>query len=360
MRSLLLMSALALSGCAGLTSRPLGAASTRPAEGIVYHLPRADIVITVTVEGAGKDAKVTETTIAAGGAYADLRTEYLLNVERNHIGETVIDIGVTQDGLLNSANATSTPKIIEALQFVAEKSAAIGAAAATPDQKKNTCRTEGSHTFLVPVIRDDEPADAGLKFTLKTDNEGKTKTASLTTKICGDALTVRVEDLVPASNLDLRAQAESSDRQGVYYRQSRPFRVTVTPINDGFGLHADQVILSPTRSPLRLLPYARSLFGRGEVALTFVQGQPQTFKQTVDGEIPGLLKLPAAILQAYFAAVGALFNGFSGRDAAEAKAIGSEIQLELAKQKLASCMAAAKKSPPDAALLQSLGCTGSN
>jgi hypothetical protein len=347
MRMLLVVTAVALSGCAGLTSRPLGQATAQPAEGIVYHLPRADIVITVTTtaEGGGA-AAVSAISIAAGGAYADLRTEYLLNVERNPLGESVIDIGVTNDGLLTTADAKSTPKLIEALAVVAEKAAAVSAASKIQDPAGNACLNAGTHTFLVPILRDDEGQGTGFSL-----SRGKFRTT-----VCGKALTVNVQELFPATAEALKAQAAADTRQGVYYRQSRPYRVTVTPSKPGFGLHADQVVLSPTRSPLRFLPYARSLFGRGEVTLAFSNGQPQAFQQTVDGEIPGLLKLPAAVLEAYFAAVGAVFNGFSGRDKAEAGAINSEIQLQLARQKLAACMAAARKNPPDPALLNSLGC----
>ncbi len=55
--------------------------------------------------------------------------------------------------------------------------------------------------------------------------------------------------------------------------------------------------------------------------------------------------------------MGAVFNGFSARDKAEAGAAVSEIQLEMAKHKLAACMAAIRKDPEDSQWLQSLGCT---
>jgi hypothetical protein len=369
MRTIFCLSFLAVGGCASLTSQPLtepkAGDSAKVEEGLVYHLPRNDVLVTVVTGDAGA---VESITIAPSPSYADTRSSFVLNFERNLIGDSVIDIGVTPDGLLTKSDASRTPKLVEALAIVVEKSKLLlQSPTLTPAAG---CKNKGSHQFLLPIVtRAEEKAHKealalekakpestpeALEKAQNNANLDISDRGSYSTKICGKDLAVSVEELVPAPAL--AAQPVGEARPGVYYRQSRPFKVVVTPTGD-FGLNAQQVVLSPSRSPLRFLPYERTVLAKGAVTLAFANGQPQAFVQTVEGEIPALLTLPAAVLQAYFAAVGAVFNGFSARDTAEAGAAVSELQLEMARQKLAACMAAIRKDPKDSQLLQSLGCT---
>ncbi|MBP6251365.1 MAG: hypothetical protein KA387_01350 [Rubrivivax sp.] len=350
MRTIFCLSFLAVGGCASLTSQPLTEPKEGDAakveEGLVYHLPRNDVLVTV-VTG---DARAVESiTIAPGPSYADTHSSFVLMFERNLIGDSVIDIGVTADGLLTKSDASRTPKLVEALAVVVEKSKFT--MQSLPLGSETSCRIKGSHQFLLPI-----PSGAEEKDPKKKPEFNFTLDRRYSTTICGNDIEVSVEELVPATAAALAVQPVGEARPGVYYRQSRPFKVVVKPTGD-FGLNAQQVILSPSRSPLRFLPYERTVLAKGAVTLGFVNGQPQAFNQTVDGEVPALLTLPAAVLQAYFAAVGAVFNGFSARDKAEAGAAVSEIQLEMAKHKLAACMAAIRKDPEDSQWLQSLGCT---
>lgn len=349
MRAILCLSFLAVGGCASLTSQPLSKPeSGAPAsveEGLVYHLPRNDVLVTVAT---GDDEVVESITIAPSPSYADRDSSFVLKFERNLIGDSVIDIGVSPDGLLTKSDASRTPKLVEALQAVVEKSKI--AALAAPRTPATSCKNKGAHQFLLPIPRWAEEKRPGK--VASNPSAGW----SGTTEICGGELAVTVTELVPATAPELEAQPAGEARHGVYYRQSRPFKVQVEP-KGGFGLTVEQLVLSPSRSPLRFLPYERTLLAKGAVTLGFLDGQPQAFNQTVEGEIPALLTLPAAVLQAYFAAVGAVFNGFSARDKAEAGAAVSELQLEMARQKLAACMAAIRKDPKDSQLLQSLGCT---
>lgn len=351
-RRLLVLLACTVSGCASLSSEPVSPDGGDGKEGLTYHLPRRDIVLTVVVDANGA---ATQIAIDAGSAYADLSQAYLLRLSRSAIGNSKVDIGVTADGLLTKADASTTPKLVEALQFVADEAAKIKSLASPAAAPANPCASAGSHRFRLPLLshRDDAappPELAHLRFVQH----------AFSAKLCGDALEVTVRELAPMVAPPPGAASDPSRtaaaRPGVYYRQSRPFLVTVKPTGD-FGFHAVQVVASPTRSPTRFLPYERTAFAQSTVALGFSDGQPNAFVEDVEGEIPALLKLPAAVLRAYFAAIGAVFDGFSKRDSAEAGALNNALQLELAKQKASACLAAIKNDPKNKTLLDDLGCS---
>lgn len=337
-------SLLSVGACTSLSSTPLSDATDR---GLVYQLPRNDAVVTVVTERHAEEDMVfvKSISIAAGPAHADRDAgEYVLRFNRSLIGDSNIDIGVTPDGLLTKSNASATPKLVEALTTVAETAtkvtaqvAALPASAPVRTGKINTCNLPGSHQFRVPI----SAATAAER--------------APATPICGGVLEATVSKL--GSSSKVASVAADGWADGVYYRQSEPFVVTVKPEKGGsFGFESAALVLSSSLANRRFLPFKGTLFGRNDARVGFVDGQPQSFVQTTDGELPALLKLPASLLQAYFAAVGALFNGFSARDKAEAGAIANDIQLELVKQKLTICMAAIQKNPSDAEYLKTLGC----
>lgn len=350
-RRLLVLLACTVSGCASLSSEPVSPDGGDGKEGLTYHLPRRDIVLTVVVDANGA---ATQIAIDAGSAYADLSQAYLLRLSRSAIGNSKVDIGVTADGLLTKADASTTPKLVEALQFVADEAAKIKSRRQAGSAAANPCANAGSHRFVLPLLRlqdDSTPAPAPELAPFKFVNH------AYSSDVCGGTLAVTVRELAPiAASAAGAADTSVAARPGVYYRQSRPFLVTVKPTGD-FGFHAVQVVASPTRSPTRFLPYERTAFAQSTVALGFSDGQPNAFVEDVEGEIPALLKLPAAVLRAYFAAIGAVFDGFSKRDSAEAGALNNALQLELAKQKASACLAAIKNDPKNKTLLDDLGCS---
>lgn len=354
-RGALLTAALpgVLAGCASLSSEPVSPDGGDGKEGLVYHLPRRDIVVTVIVDANGA---ATDIAIDAGAAYADPAQAYLLRLNRSAIGNSKVDIGISADGLLTKADASTTPRLLEALQFVAEEAAKLKSQRAPANAGANPCANAGSHRFRLPLLshREEKNPPAELK---PYQFAGQ----AFSTTVCGGTLAVTVRELAPLAPVAAAQSAQPPDpgaaaRTGVYYRQSRPFLVTVAPM-DGFGFHAVQVVASPTRSPTRFLPYERTAFAQSTVTLGFSDGQPNAFVEDVEGEIPALLKLPAALLRAYFSAIGAVFDGFSKRDSAEAGALNNALQLELAKQKTSACLAAIKSDPKNKTLLDDLGCS---
>ena len=101
----------------------------------------------------------------------------------------------------------------------------------------------------------------------------------------------------------------------------------------------DRVML-PNHSPVQFLPVEKSLFANNSSDVTFSYGVLKKYGQTVDGEVLALVKLPADILKAYFAAIGAMFT--SRKSAATEEAAYLEALLQLTKKQASTekCLAA--------------------
>lgn len=320
------------SGCASMHSTPLTNDQTA-AEGLVYHLPRRDVVVTVTVDAQGK---VSQVTAAPGPAYADLSQPFVLGFERSAFAKHDIDIAVSTDGLLTKSDATYSPTLAAALEDIVQSAGRFQAR--TSGGAKCTA-APGVHVFVLPVPprqRCDEPSFA------------------LETSICLDEMTVKVREVAaaepPSAGCAGASAFGSASRVGVFYRQSRPYTVEVTPRTA--GLNVQQTVLLPTRSPTRFLPMSRVLFADASAKVGFAGGEPITLVQSAEGEGSELIKLPAKLLQAYFAAVGAVFTGRTERDTQRAEAAAAEARLQAVRQQMALCRAAASAKPADPALVE--------
>lgn len=314
----------ACTGCATYTSDV--ARSAHLDEGLVYYLPRKDVVVTVTVSA---DATSTSVGIDASAAYADRSRAFLLRYQRSPIAKNVMDIGVTAGGLLSSASATSTVQLDQALASIANLAGMSGARgfAMTPAPAEK-CALPGTYVFSYPL----EPEPNGVVG-----------------KPCGISVSIsRVADarVVPAR------PEEPGARAGIYYRQLVPYRVKAS--GGASGIAKETIVFSPTGSPDLFLPLSRNLFANNESTLTLVEGALTGYKQDSDGELVALLKLPAAIISAYFAAAGSLFDAFSTRDSKEAAALTSAMKLELERLKYQACLAAVRNKDDEA--IKSLGC----
>lgn len=322
---------LLCAGCASLHSTPL--TNDQPTEGLVYHLPRRDVVVTVTVDDEGGIAGLTA---AAGPAYADVSHAYVLGFERSAFATHEIDITVSVDGLLTKSDATYSASLAAALEAVTES---VGSLRASGLRGKTCSGRPGSHVFVLPV---------------SPRQDGDNAPFDQRTAICGGEMTVQVQEHMVDRSAPAACQGAScwgsGTRVGVFYRQSRPYTVTVTPKTAGLNL--TQTVLLPTRSPTRFLPMSRALFADASAKVGFEGGEPVTLVQTAEGEGSELIKLPAKLLQAYFAAVGAVFTGRAGRDTRAAEAAAAEARLQTVKQQMALCRAAASAQPADPAVVQ--------
>lgn len=349
MRGWIFASALLTAGCASIQSTPLPHAGLA-AEGLIYHLPRRDIVVKVTVvskpasadtSGAPQAAEVSnvsDITVERGPAYADISQRFALGFERSAFADHSIDIGISVDGLLTKSNATYSATLAAALESVADGVAA----SRTQASDSQPCTAAGVHVFVLPVPPRTTSCEAAL---------------DITQMICGKAIKVRVQELAPSAPPGASAPACSAAqgygdqaRVGVFYRQSQPYTVTVTPVSAGWNLV--QTVLLPSRSPTRFLPMDRALFADTSAEVGFEHGEPTTLKQSANGEGSEMLKLPAKVAKAYFAAVGAVLTGLTNRDTQRADAAAAQARALAAQQQLALCRAAASAKPVDPALVE--------
>jgi len=139
-------------------------------------------------------------------------------------------------------------------------------------------------------------------------------------------------------------------QSGVFYRQNLPYLMTA----DGSDVHTAAFVYSPTESPTYFLPISRTFFSNNSAEFGFAEGMPKTYKQETQGEIVALLKIPADVVAAYFAAMGSLFDAFKSRDSKEAEVLAGSVKLELAKQKYDACIAAIKAN--DQTRIKELAC----
>ena len=169
---------------------------------------------------------------------------------------------------------------------------------------------------------------------------------------CGwKAKVARLPSDKSALDLSVPNKAESYS-SGVFYRQNVPYSLAIS--NDAGVKSLDFLMFSPNGSPTLFLPASRTLFSDNVAEFAFVDGSPTTYKQETTSEAVALLKLPATVVSAYFAAMGSMFDAFSTRREKQIADMSGEVKLALARQHYEDCIAAISKKDDDA--IKNLGC----
>lgn len=321
---IILAVSLCVAGCASISSEPAAGGS----EGLVYFLPKKDVLVTVVKKTDASKVVTTTVTIASTAAFPDTARPYAINFNRNLVGKNAMNVGVSSMGLLSSAKSTSTSGLTDALKNLAESAGMLvspGLAALPPVPPP--C-ADGTHTFLYTVDDGSKDDACDLKISIK--------------RVAAAAAGAPSTGALPAPS--------EGSKAGVFYRQEEAFKVTA----EGAGVRVTTIVLSPSLSPTRFLPVARSLFASAEADFGFVDGMPTKYDQNADGELIALLKLPADVIGAYFGAVGKMFDNFKARDTKEAEVLAASTKAELAKKKYDACLDAIKNKKD--ALVTQLGC----
>ncbi|WP_139214265.1 hypothetical protein [Pseudomonas sp. NFACC02] len=285
--------------------------SDNTGDGLRYYLPNKDISIKIVVQGG----KISSVALDSTSAYPDESKNYLLRFKGGITGKNVANVGVDTNGLLTSTKSTATSGVSEAFQNLAGLAGSVLAKPASTTLAE-AC-TDGTHTFIVPATQEPYSGTAcGLNVSISKKQQ---------------------RDVVSSRSL-------TANRSGVYYRQAEPYLVSVSG-----GFNASALVFSPSQSPTYFLPISRTLFANGEADFGFVDGMPTKYNQSTDGEVVGLLTIPAAVIGAYFGAVGKLFESFKSSDEKSSAQLLASTKLEMDKVKYSAC-ADAIKSKDDVAL----------
>ncbi len=264
----------------------------------------------------GKKTVKAETT----SPYPDRGQAYWLQFGANWLGKNTLDIGVSANGLLQSASSKTEPGISAAL---------IGLAKGLAQQKimgfdggndrADPCKADipGTYTFHV-----------SFEQALSDDRDSSSGPCGL--KVIALDMTELGEDVV------LDAYQPPSKGNGIYYRQTVPYAVIIA--NDDGEMVG--LLSSPSLSGTYFLPVNATLFAQSSAEFTFQSGIPTKYKQESDGELVGLLKIPADVIAAYFGAIGETLGSLSSNAESESALIQAELDLELAKLRQEQCLAA--------------------
>lgn len=280
-------------------------------EGLMYFLPKKDIVVTVTI--AKEKPPVLE--IATTPAYPDVEHDYYLSYNGSVVGKNKLSVVVSDNGLLNSATSTATSEIgitLEKLATAVAESTPIPAAEAEEAELCSEPGTYVDHFDAAEVIRAAGP--------------------------CGSVVTI--EKLGFSNSLRGTVDHGSDQGPGYHYRSQLPYRVTLIGRQGAANHQVVAVVLSPSESGVRFLPVEKTLFATNTATLEFNDGVPTKYEQEVSGEITAFLALPAEVIGAYFSAIGEILRRDKELLTAENELRAAELELSVANHKRELCLSA--------------------
>lgn len=316
-----------LIACASIESQdvPQTAPQAASVEGLSYYMPNKDFVVTLSIKGQ----KPEKAGIGTTPAYPDLSRQYVLRYGRNWLGKNTLDVAVTPAGLLSTATSSTQSGVAEALRGLASSVGSSQALGASAVPTGTVCSADGDYTFVFQKPGVYRPC-------------GEAVTISIGAASAPVSAPVSAPPTGPAPEPE--PQALSGPAQaGIFYRQERPYLVTVT----GGAVNAAALVYSPSEARTHFLPIARTFFSGNSAEFELVDGMPKRYKQASDGEGLALFKLPADVLAAYFSALGSLFDSFKSNDGKQAQALGESLKLEFAKKKFDACMEALRAGDED-------------
>ncbi|GEM_PF-6061661 len=307
-----------LSACAGIKSVQ-NPSNDELANGITYFMPKKDFMVTIEVKGGKID--IDKIKLETTPSYPDLSKQYVLTDKKNLFAQSDFNFSLTRSGLLTSGKShirSDFPLIFaELAQMAGGIGGANGKIFIQTQPAKLECK-DGTHTFIYKTSGD--YSACGMKI-----------------KIEKNAETINI---VPSPYIDNKGHA------GIYYRQDIPYLMTAK----GNGLNTAAIIFSPSESPTHFLPISEVLFSKNDADIALQDGVLIGFKQAREGEALALVKLPASIINAYFSAIGSIFDKIGKNNTSEKTAIQNLIDLELAKKKYNDCINAIKTN--DKALIE--------
>ncbi len=315
---------VACAGCASYLSTP---ADNKSVDGISYFMPRQAIAVQVAVDAKG----VQTASVVPVSPIPDLRRHFVLTYETNMLGENATSIGVSSQGLLESSGSTATSGVDATLKNLAGVAGTASAMAAMappppppgalppppppPPQQPPSCAAGQTYTMLIwpENVGDEEPVGPLCNFMVR-----------IRKSLLGNGP-------VPDS---AEAAPNQSGSSGIFYKTQLPYLVEFTDAAGGQPNYA--IAFSPDEAPISFLPVERTFFAKNTATITLKDGVLNQFAQDDTGEIVAASQIPADVISAYFAAVGAAFSSFSSNNSAANAASLSEAKRQACTAALAA------------------------
>ena len=318
----IVLAAIAFAACSSIKSIESPGQGTKSVDGLTYFMPKKDLLVTIKIEGD----KITKVTLGTTPSYPDLSKQYVLRYQKNLVGKNTLDVGINEAGLLTSAKSTTVSQVTDVFKALAATAGLSKPFAVVPSEKLMACGV-GDHSFV---------------YDFREFSCGVTKTP------CG--IKIEAKKHTEPFSVVSHPTEENEEFSGVFYRQNIPYLVAAS----GNGINVQSIVFSPSESAIHFLPVSKTFASNNEADFGFTEGIPTKYKQDTEGELVALLKLPADIIGAYFAAIGMVFDSFKTKDTSEAAALAESLKLELAKKKYDACISAINAG--DNELVNALGC----
>jgi hypothetical protein len=309
---------LFLGACASIKSVPYSAESYGSKGGMIYFLPKRDVVVTVTVSDSEPFRTVN---FGASEAYADATKGFIAQPIVTHAGKIDTAIVVNSAGLLSAGNSAKFTSEVGAIATNIAKDA--GLAFLSQATVVSDCKAGVYQMRINLACGDGEPcADA------KGDVE---KT------VCG--LKIKVEPLAKA--LEAGTDFGGKEENGLFYRIALPYKVSAS---ESDKVLATGTVFLPNDSPTFFLRDPKGFFADKQMTASFDNGVATSYGIVAESELKGLTAIPAQVVSEYFGAIGAMFEKKQGAVTGESDFVKAQATLELQRIKLRACTMALGKS----------------
>lgn len=315
-------------------------------EGLVYYMPQKSFSVSITVT----DKVISDIALGTTVPYPDTSKRYVLQHGSNAFGKNTADFTITEQGLLSIAKSKTDSSVSDAFKSLGgllgskipfESERLWPADKKTPPAATPCTQTNGIHTYIYQEARE-----------YSKDSTGKNSFGENAAP-CGLKLKITALAANGQSNSEQTSKVQSTstneEHSGIFYRQNIPY---LMEISDAVFSKAS-IVFVPSKAT-HFLPASKTFFSNNEANFALQDGVVTGYKQTTEGEVVALLKIPADILSAYFSAIGTVFDSFKTNDSKEVLALNESVNKELAKNKVANCLAAIRAK--NEAQQKALGC----
>ena len=135
---------ISLAACSSIKS--ISQPDDKSADGLIYFLPKKDLLVTVIVDDKG----LKTVSLGATPAYPDMQKQFVLKYGRNFFGKNTLDVKV-KDGLLDTAKSTTVSNATEAFKGLAASAGQIKGTLESVSSVDDNCLAKGTHTFTYRI-----------------------------------------------------------------------------------------------------------------------------------------------------------------------------------------------------------------